>query len=137
MQVAKEHFMPFELQTAADGIRLILAGRLGVQEVRSLWDALQPALAANLSIRLHAAALDEMDTSIVQVLCRLNRPTGHLQVETVSEGFIAALKARGLAALFLTPSCESNSATPEMRSAPLLPETGLDTLPKAARQGHA
>ena len=42
-QEAKDFLMPFELQTAADGVKLSLAGRLGVQPARSLWDALRPA----------------------------------------------------------------------------------------------
>jgi ABC-type transporter Mla MlaB component len=122
--------MPFELQTAADGVRLILAGRLGVQQARWLWEALQPAIAAHQSIRLRAEGLDEMDTSIIQILCRLNHGTGQFQIDATSDGFVAALRGRGLATFFVPP------AEPETQTAPLPPKLKFDPLAKAARQGH-
>jgi len=139
--------MPFELQTAPDGVKLILVGRLGVQQARLLWDALQPVIAANQSIRLQAEELDEMDTSIIQILCRLNNRTGQFQIDATSDGFVAALKGRGLATFFVPPSLVSPSlvspsfvpppAEPETQTPPLQPEIELDTLANAARQGHA
>ena len=128
--------MPFELQTAADGVKLILAGRLGVQQARSLWDALQPVIAANQSIRLQAEGLDEMDTSIIQILCRLKSGTGQFQIDATSDGFVAALKGRGLATFFVPPSFVPPLAEPGTQTPPLQPEIELDTLAKAARQGH-
>ena len=138
--------MPFELQTTADGVKLVLAGRLGVQQARSLWDALQPVIAANQSIRLQAEELDEMDTSIVQILCRLNSRTGQFQIDATSDGFVAALKGRGLATFFVpqslvspsfvSPSVELPPAEPETQTPPLQPEIELETLANAARQGH-
>jgi ABC-type transporter Mla MlaB component len=115
--------MPFELQTAADGVTLILLGRLGVQQARPLWDALRPAIAAGQSIRLQAEGLDEMDTSIIQILLQLSSRTSRFQVGETSDGFFAALKSRGLETFFL-PSAH----------VPLTPEP--DTKAKAARQGH-
>jgi ABC-type transporter Mla MlaB component len=123
--------MPFELQTAAEGVTLILAGRLGVQQARSLWDALQPVIAASQSIRLQAEGLDEMDTSIIQILFRLSRRTGQFQIGETSDGFLAALKGRGLETFFVPPPAE-----PETQIPPPQPEIKLDTLAKAARQGH-
>ncbi len=133
--------MPFELQTAADGVKLILVGRLGVQQARSLWDALQPVLAANQCIRLQAEELDEMDTSIIQILCRLNNRTGQFQIDATSDGFVSALKGRGLATFFVPPSFVSPSfvpppAEPETQTPPPQPAIELDTLANAARQGH-
>ena len=72
--------MPFELQTAGDGVKLILAGKLGVQQARDLWDALQPAMAAGYGIRVQADGLEEMDTSIVQILCRVSSLSGGLKI---------------------------------------------------------
>jgi ABC-type transporter Mla MlaB component len=150
-QDAKECSMPFELQTTADGVKLVLAGRLGVQQARSLWDALQPVIAANQSIRLQAEELDEMDTSIIQILCRLNNRTGQFQIDATSDGFVAALKGRGLATFFVpqslvspsfvspsfvSPSVEPPPAEPETQTPPLQPEIELETLANAARQGH-
>jgi ABC-type transporter Mla MlaB component len=132
--------MPFELQAAADGVNLVLAGRLGVQQASLLWDALLPVIAAKQIIRLQAEELDEMDTSIIQILCRLNSRVGHFQIDTTSDGFVAALKARGLATFFVaplvSPSLASAQAVPEAPTRPLRPEIDLDTLAQAARQGH-
>jgi hypothetical protein len=122
-----------------------------VQQARSLWDALQPVIAANQSIRLQAEELDEMDTSIVQILCRLNSRTGQFQIDATSDGFVAALKGRGLATFFVpqslvspsfvspsfvSPSVEPPPAEPETQTPPLQPEIELETLANAARQGH-
>jgi ABC-type transporter Mla MlaB component len=82
--------MPFELQTSANGVRLILAGRLGVQQARPLWDAMQPAIAAGQNIRLQAGELEDMDTSIIQILCRVCGQTSRLQIGETSDGFLAA-----------------------------------------------
>ncbi len=128
--------MPFELQTTADGVSLVLAGRLGVQQARLLWDALQPVIAANHSIRLQADKLDEMDTSIIQILCRLNSRTGQFQIDATSDGFVAALKERGLATSFVSSSFAAAPAEPETQTPALQAEIELDTLAKAARQGH-
>jgi len=122
--------MPFELQTDPSGVKLILAGRLGVQQARPLWDALQPAIAARQSIRLQAGELEEMDTSIVQILCRVSSQTGQLQIGKISDGFLASLKRRGLETFFVLPPPASK---PE-QSTPL-PKAG--TKAKSARQGHA
>ena len=107
--------MPFELQTAADGVKLILAGRLGVQQARPLWDALQPAMAASQSIRLQAEGLEEMDTSIIQILCRVSSRSGQLQIGETSDGFLAALERRGLEKFFVQPPAltEPESQVPQ------------------------
>jgi ABC-type transporter Mla MlaB component len=110
---AKDGSMPFELQTAADGVKLILAGKLGVQQARDLWDALQPAMAGGHSIRLQADALEEMDTSIVQILCRLSSLNGGMKIGETSDGFLGALERRGLEKFFVQPVA---STGPEAQS---------------------
>ena len=96
--------MPFELKMSAEGMKLMLVGRLGVRQARALWDALQPAVAAATPIRLEAEELEEMDTSIVQLLCRLSSLTGQLQIGGVSDGFLVSLQRRGLEKFFMQPS---------------------------------
>ena len=85
--------MPFEVKTAAEETQLILTGRLGVQHAAPLWNALRSANSGERRIRLQAEALEEMDTSIVQILCRL---TNRLQIGEVSDGFLVSLQRRGL-----------------------------------------
>src|SRR5271166_4303475 len=131
--------MPFEIQTAADGVKVVLAGRLGVRQARSLWEALQPVVVANQSIHVQAGELDEMDTSIIQILCRLNSRTGQFQIDATSDSFVSALKARGLATFFVQPSLVSSSFEPpptQPETQTPQPEMNLDTLASAARQGH-
>jgi ABC-type transporter Mla MlaB component len=106
--------MPFELQAVAGGTKLILAGRLGVQQARPLWDALQPAIAASQSIGLQAEELEAMDTSIVQILCRVSSQTGLLQIGETSDGFLASLKQRGLEQLFVQPPAPPQSPQPNV-----------------------
>lgn len=121
--------MPFEIKTVAGEVKLILAGRLGVQQARPLWDALQPAMSARQSIRLQAAELEEMDTSIIQILCRVSGQTGLLHVGETSDNFLAALKRRGLEQFFVQPPgmIEPESSTPQPQA---------NTKAKAARQGN-
>ena len=121
--------MPFEIEAVAGGVKLILAGRLGVQQARPLWDALQSAMAASQSIRLQAEELEEMDTSIIQILCRVSGQTGLLQVGETSDGFLAALERRGLEQFFVEPP---EPRVPESRT----PQSEADTKAKAARQGN-
>ncbi len=120
--------MPFELQTDAGGVKLIMAGRLAVQQARPLWDALQPAMAASQSIRLQADELEEMDTSIVQILCRVSQAR-QLQIGGTSDGFLASLKRRGLETFFVQPPPPSEPELPT-------PKPKAGTKAKSARQGH-
>jgi ABC-type transporter Mla MlaB component len=119
--------MPFELQEAEHGLTLILAGRLGVQQARPLWDAIQPALNANRSVRLEAGEVAEMDTSILQILCRMNARAGQFQIGETSDAFLAALQKRGLENSFVPPEGKPES---QMVPAPAKKKA------KAARQGH-
>jgi len=120
--------MPFELQTTAAEVELILAGRLGVQQARPLWDALQPALAAQQTIHLQAVGLDEIDTSIVQILVRLACRKDFFQLGATSDSFFSALQHRGLEKLFVQSSAGAETPTP------VPPPSQL--LAKSARQGR-
>ena len=128
--------MPFELKTDADGTKLTLGGRLGVRQARALWDAVQPAVAAGTTIRLDAETLEEMDTSIVQVLCRLSSQTGQLQIGGVSDGFLVSLQRRGLEKFFMQPPAPSETKIQILR-----PKLAEKTKPIAAsrnpRRRHA
>ena len=120
--------MPFELQKLEAGVRLILSGKLGVQQARPLWDAVQPSIGANQTIWLQAGELEDMDTSVIQILCRISSQTGGLKIGETSDGFLAALERRGLEQFFVQPperSEESQTTQPE-----------LETQAKSARQGH-
>jgi ABC-type transporter Mla MlaB component len=131
---AKDGAMPFELQTAADGVKLTLTGRLGVRQAKELWDAVQPVVAAGQRIRVQAEELEEMDTSIIQILCRLSSQTGRLQIGGTSDGFLVSLQRRGLEKFFVqAPSpIEAKPQTPP-RKVPA--ETTTTSRKKRPRHG--
>jgi ABC-type transporter Mla MlaB component len=133
--------MPFELQATADGVKLMLTGKLGVQQARPLWDAMQPAMAASQSIRLRADELEEMDTSIIQILCRASSRGGQLQIGETADGFLMALKRRGLEKFFVQlatgPDPEAQTS-PGQTPLPETPETEIPaSVANAARLGDA
>jgi hypothetical protein len=68
---------------------------------------MQPALAAGTAIRVEAPESEKIDTSIVQILCRLSAQTGKLQIGAVSDSFLASLERRGLEKFFMQPATPS------------------------------
>ncbi len=112
--------MPFELQTDAGGSTLKLSGRLGVQQARPLWDSLQGASALSQTLVLEAGAIEEIDTSIVQILCRVVHQGMQLRIGSASDGFMLSFELRGMARFF--PKSQTTSCLPE-QTVP----TGLDT----------
>jgi anti-anti-sigma regulatory factor len=92
--------MPFEAQIEGSGVRLVLTGRLGVPQARSLWDRVQNCLAGVRPLSVDAAGLVDMDTSIVQILFRLKSSPGGVHIVADSPGFTDALKRRGLEETF-------------------------------------
>lgn len=105
--------MPFDFETSPDGWKLTLVGRLGVQQARPLWDALQPAIAAKQIIHLYAKGIEEIDTSILQILCRVSSQPGSLRMSGTSDRFHAALDSRGLGKLFAHQIAEPESGIPQ------------------------
>jgi len=123
--------MPFDLQTSPDGWKLTLVGRLGVQQARPLWEALQSALAAKEIIHLHAVALEEIDTSILQILCRVSSQPGSLRIGETSDRFHAALDSRGLGKFLAQQTTEPESGIPRVP-----PETKRKTRLKPESKNH-
>jgi len=104
--------MPFEVQQGEDTTVLTLSGRIGVQQARPLWDALNQTLSAGRGIRLQAEAVEAIDTSIVQILCLIGRRRGELHIVSTSDGFIASLARRGLEGFFAYSEPEKVAPTP-------------------------
>jgi ABC-type transporter Mla MlaB component len=127
--------MPFELKTDAKGTTMMLTGKLGVRQVRALWDAVQAAVAGGTAIRLEATELEEMDTSIVQLLCRLSR-TGRLQIGGVSDGFLVSLQRRGLEKFFIQPRAPRETKVQILRPK-LAKEVKTIATPRTPRRRHA
>ena len=116
--------MPFEIGTNARGSMLTLTGRLGIQQARPLWEAMETALIGCGALLLQAEAAEEIDTSIAQILCRaVDR--NQLEIGSASDGFIASLQSRGLGAFFThapAPSMSVQSTAPQPMSKPVRAE---------------
>ncbi len=95
--------MPFEVSDGEGAAVLTLSGRVGVQQAASLWDALRK-LGEWERVLLSAERLEEIDTSTLQILCRLG---GRLQVGAVSDAFFTALHSRGMESLFAVRPAET------------------------------
>jgi ABC-type transporter Mla MlaB component len=93
--------MPFEMQTSDAGATLVLSGRLGVQQARPLWDATQAARTGQRPLQVQAAEVEDLDTSIAQILCRAASQGGQLQISGSSDGFLLSLARRGLDKFFV------------------------------------
>ena len=72
-------------------------------------------MAAATPIHLEARELEEMDTSIAQLLCRLSSQTGRLQIGTVSDIFLVSLQRRGLEKFFIQPSTPAETKVQILR----------------------
>jgi hypothetical protein len=120
--------MPFEVvETGGNEVRVLLEGRIGVQQARLLWDALCPAAAAQKGIRVEAGAAEEVDTSIAQVLYRLSQKLDHFHIGSASEAFLASLRCRGLDGFFLRAAESDRPA----------PDPGRGTKPAPRRKAHS
>lgn len=125
--------LPFELVTSECGTILVLRGRLGVQQARPLWDCLQSALCDGTNVQLDAKALDGMDTSIVQILCRAAKANNPVRIGRISEGFTNALKLRGLENYFVPVSPGEHTSN---QIAPVL-ETRTPNQSRSKRKSNA
>jgi hypothetical protein len=112
--------MSFALQTSSEHVELSLAGRVGVQDAGPLWESLRQVLLDDATIRLNAADLEEMDTSIVQIVCRLGAIPGKLHIAASSEGFFLSLRRRGVANRFIDSPLSPSRSDPQ-------PERGEST----------
>ncbi len=93
--------MPYEINAFADKSQLALKGRLGVQQAGLLWDSLQPVIASAGPIDVLAEGVEEIDTSIVQILLRLSQLPNGFEIITASSGLRTSLQCRGLASLLI------------------------------------
>lgn len=103
---------------------MILSGRLGAQQARELWEAAQAAMAGQRGLMVEAGEVEDMDTSVAQILCRAARLGGRFQIGGSSDGFLEALARRGLDR-FLIPAVSAAPVAAEAVAA-------SDERPKAA-----
>jgi hypothetical protein len=88
-------------------------------------------MAAKQIIRLQTERLEEIDTSILQILCRVGSRPGSLRMSDSSDRFLAALENRGLGTFFAHQTAEAESPLPQVqpatkRKAKLKPESQKD-----------
>ncbi len=115
--------MPFAIQTGADRATLVLSGKLGVQQARPLWDAFQAAAALQPAVLVQASDVEEIDTSIAQILCRAVNQGAQLQIAGASDGLLVSLQRRGLERFFIQ-SARSPIAPDQPAALPVESEGG-------------
>jgi len=104
------------MQTSDAGSTLILSGRLGVQQARPLWEAAQAAMAEHRPVVVQAGDVEDLDTSVAQILCRVASRGGRLRISGSSDGFLLALARRGLDQFFVHAASGGPVAEAEMTS---------------------
>ena len=90
--------MPYEIRAAVLKAQLVLTGKIGIADARELWLGLQPFVEAGKPVQVLAGDVEAMDTSIVQILCRLMHLQTGLEIVSASVAFDAGLRYRGIAA---------------------------------------
>lgn len=83
--------MPFAIQTTQDGLLLELAGSVTVRHARELGRCLASSLASGTAVTVRARDLDDIDTSILQLLVSLRKTSAAFVLQEFSEAFVNAV----------------------------------------------
>jgi anti-anti-sigma regulatory factor len=88
--------MPFEVQTSDDGLLLELTGGVTVRYAGELGRGIASALATGTTVTVKAGKLDDIDTSILQMLVSLRKTAAMFILREYSEAFSMAVDRCGL-----------------------------------------
>lgn len=88
--------MPFEIQTSDDGLLLELTGGVTVRYASELGTGLTSALTTGKTVTVKAGKLDDIDTSILQILVSLRKTAATFVLREYSEAFAGAVDRCGL-----------------------------------------
>jgi anti-anti-sigma regulatory factor len=83
--------MPFAVRTTEDGLLLELTGGVTVRHAQELGKCLASSLASGARVTVQARDLDDVDTSILQLLISLRKTAETFVLEEMSEAFGSAL----------------------------------------------
>jgi len=80
--------MPYEIQNTTQGLILELTGGVTVRHAAELGKCLASSLTSGVTVVVRTRELEDIDTSILQMLVSLRRTTASFVVEDPSEAFV-------------------------------------------------
>jgi len=83
--------MPFEIQTNAKGLLLELTGGVTARYAGELCKCLASSLGTGKTVTVNAAKLEDIDTSILQLLVSLRKTAAIFVLQEFSEAFASAV----------------------------------------------
>jgi anti-anti-sigma regulatory factor len=83
--------MPYEIQNTKGGLTLALRGGVTVRDAAELGKRLASSLASGDSVVVQAHELEDIDTSILQMLVSLRKTAAAFILENPSEAFVNAM----------------------------------------------
>jgi ABC-type transporter Mla MlaB component len=88
--------MPFLVHRTEDGLTVELEGAVTIGHAQDLATKIAEALDGDMSVKVGTAGLHDIDTSILQLLCSLQKTVSALSFGEPSEEFIGAVDRCGL-----------------------------------------
>jgi anti-anti-sigma regulatory factor len=83
--------MPFTIQTTEQNIELELTGGVTARDVGELAGRLASSLTAAANVVVLTGKLDDIDTSVLQMLVSLYKTVNSLMIEDPSDAFVRAV----------------------------------------------
>lgn len=88
--------MPFTIHKAGSSLSLELEGEMTIRHAGNLAASIGEALSGCLAVVIETASLRDVDTSILQLLCSLQKTAPELSFNHPSAEFLAAVDRCGL-----------------------------------------
>lgn len=83
--------MPFAIRTNEQGLLLELTGSVTVRHAQELGKCLASSLASGTGVTVQARDLDDIDTSILQLLVSLRKTSSAFALQDFSDAFVTAV----------------------------------------------
>jgi anti-anti-sigma regulatory factor len=84
--------MPFFIEESSGRTVLKLEGSVTVRDAQALWSALEPVLGRAALLDVDASRLDDIDSSLLQVLCSAHKTAADFRVGAASRSFFDAVE---------------------------------------------
>jgi anti-anti-sigma regulatory factor len=84
--------MPYEIQNTTEGLILRLSGGLTIRHAAELSKCLASSLTSGATVVVRTQELEDIDTSILQMLVSLRRTTPAFVLENPYEAFVNAVE---------------------------------------------
>jgi len=83
--------MPYEIQNTTEGLILHLRGGVTIRDAAELVSCLASSLTSGARVIVRTQELEDIDTSILQMLVSLRKTTPAFVLENPSAGFVKAV----------------------------------------------